>query len=95
MVDKAEVFLDLKMAEVVPVADVRRVNLVEERGNFALARNFFIGTAAFDSEPDIFRRGVLDNWSDCEYRTVRVGLSRVEVLRTSHHSVARQRGETS
>ena len=58
VIDEAEVFLDLDVPHVVPVADLRRVQFVEQRRQFALARDFFVTAPAFDAEPDVFRGGV-------------------------------------
>ena len=60
VIDEAEVFLDLDVTDVMPVADLRRVELVKQRREFALARNFFVAASAFDSEPDLFRRSMLN-----------------------------------
>src|SRR4029077_16987537 len=62
VIDEAEVFLDLDVTDVMPVADLRRVELVQHLREFALARNFFVAAAAFDAEPDLIRRSMLDYW---------------------------------
>src|SRR5437588_569204 len=61
MVEKGEVLLDLNVTEVVPVTDLGRIELVQQRRQLALARNLLITTAAFDSEFYFFCRGVLDD----------------------------------
>ena len=61
VIDEAEVFLDLDVPDVVPVTDLRRVEFIEQRRDFALARNLFVAAPAFDPEPDIFRGGMFDD----------------------------------
>src|SRR5437588_6168125 len=58
MVEKGEVFLDLNVTEVMPITHLWRIELVQQRWQFTFAWNFFITTAAFDSEFHFFRRRV-------------------------------------
>jgi hypothetical protein len=54
VIHEAKVFFDLKMTEVMPVTDLRRVQLIKKRGKLALARDFFVTAPAFDSESNVF-----------------------------------------
>src|SRR2546423_67200 len=54
MIDETEVFLDLDMPHVVPIAELGRIQFVEERGQLAFARDFFVTTPAFHAESDVF-----------------------------------------
>ena len=58
VIEEAEVLLDLDVPDVVPVAELRRVQFVQQRGQFALARDLFVAAPAFDAEPDVFLRGI-------------------------------------
>ena len=58
VIHKPEVFLDLDVPHVVPVTELRRIQLVEQRGQLAFARDFFVAAATFHPEPDIFFRGI-------------------------------------
>ena len=46
VIEKPEIFFDLNVPHVVPVTDVRRIQFVEQRRQFAFAGNFFITTAS-------------------------------------------------
>ena len=61
MVQKPEVVLDLDVPEIVPVTDVRRVDLVEQRRVFPLGGKFLVGKPALAAEIDVFPAGVLDD----------------------------------
>ena len=61
VVEKSKVLLDLKMAEVMPVTHLGRVEFFQQPGDFALTRDLLVAPATFDSEPDILRVCVLDD----------------------------------
>src|SRR5438105_605896 len=53
MVEKPEIFFNLNMTHIVPVADMWRGDLFEQSKHFALRRNLLITAASFDAEPNI------------------------------------------
>src|ERR1700730_2884018 len=59
--EKGEVLFDLDMSEVVPVTYKRRVQLIEQRGKFALGGDLFVTAAAFDPEFNFLGRSVFDD----------------------------------
>src|SRR5256885_2010033 len=58
VIEKGKVLFNLNVTEVVPVTDLRRVQFVEQRRQLALAWDFFVTAATFDSEFYFFRGGV-------------------------------------
>ena len=54
VIEKLEILLNLNVTHVVPVTDMRRIQFIEDRGQFAFAWNFFVAAASFHAEPDVF-----------------------------------------
>ena len=62
VIKKPEVMFDLHVTEVMPVADMGKVKLVEDVDHFVFAGNFFKAVPAFDAEVDIFLGGVVGDF---------------------------------
>ena len=54
MIEKIQIFLNLDMSHVVPIADVRRGDFIEQLRDFAFRRNLFVAATPLDSETGIF-----------------------------------------
>src|SRR6516165_12627014 len=61
MINEPQVLLDLGVAKVVPVADLPRIQFVQQTRQLAFAWNFFVAAPAFQSDPDVFRSRVLND----------------------------------
>ena len=49
VVNEAKIFFDLNMPEIVPIAEHRRIQLVEQSWYLAFGRNFFVAAPSFDA----------------------------------------------
>ena len=58
MIEKAEIFFNLNVTHIMPVADVWGRDFFEQPGHFALRWNLFVAAASFDAETDISGGGV-------------------------------------
>ena len=61
MIEKGKILFDLDVTEVVPVAGVRRIQLIEQDRQFSFARNFFVTTPAFQSQLHTLTRGIFQD----------------------------------
>ncbi len=73
MIKKGEVLFDLNVTEIVPVTDLRRIEFVEQRWQFAFVRNFLVTAAAFDPKLYFFRCGVLNDPAQTILHSIEMG----------------------
>ena len=72
MIEKRKVLFDLYVTEVVPVADLSRVDLVKKRGKFALRWNFLVFASALDSQTDILRSRVINDAAQATFHSLQI-----------------------
>ncbi len=72
MIEKRQVFFDLSVTEVVPVAELRRSHLIKQRRQFTLSWDFFITAPAFEAHFDIFRSSVIDDAAQTIFHALQV-----------------------
>src|SRR5437016_13474669 len=61
MINEPKILFNLRVTEIMPVTELRRIHLLQKLRQFALGWNLFIGPAALDSQTDTFRTGILDH----------------------------------
>src|SRR4029450_4227472 len=61
VINEPQVFLDLRVPEIMPVTQVRGIHLLKELCQCALSWNLFIITPGFQTNPNIPRSGILDD----------------------------------
>src|SRR4029077_8882601 len=61
MIQKPKIFLNLDMAHVVPITDVRGGDFIKQLRDFALRWNFLIPPTPLNPKPNIFLSRAFDN----------------------------------